>query len=348
MRISTRTITVTVILLLSLVSFVSAQTGMRDRDRVRAELERTDQIIERARELIANSNYAGARIALEASVKLQNEAWEAFDNARINRELAIAKRLTLQARQQARRAVSSGHAAEDNVSALQSKLERTTEMLSKARSMGGGFSNPRYQSVLDAAADLLDRAWEMYRDGQYRAALKLVNQAEETARKVVNASQQQQQRLGQLDRQAELIRDGLDRIESSLTECQSEVAGKLMEQAREAYRLAVQLRGENRYGAAIQSLKNARKLAEQAARECRGGQSLTQRYDRLAAETDRMSEQVMPADDQARKLLDLIREQLDLAKDYLDSGDTKSATAAMRAAELTLGQLKRHLGQSDM
>lgn len=348
MKISTGTITISVLVLLSLVSLASAQTGMRDRDRVRAELERTDQVIEHARELISHSNYAGARIALEAAVKLQNEAWDVFRDARLNRDLVIAKRLTVQAREQAQRAVSSGHNAEDNVSALQNKLERTTEMLSQARSMTGGHGNSRHQSVLDAAADLLDRAWEMYRNGQYRAALKLVNQAEETARKVVNASQQQQQRLGQLDRQAEMIRDGLDRVEATLAECQSEVAVKLMEQARQAYRLAVQLRNENRYTAAIQSLKNARKMAEQAARECRGGQSLTQRYDRLTAETDRVGEQALPSDEQAGKLIDLIREQLDLAKDYLDSGDTKSATAALRAGELTLGQLKRHLGQSDM
>lgn len=348
MRFSIRTFTITVVVLLSFVSFVSAQTGMRDQDRIRAELERTDQIIDHARELISQSNYAGARIILEAAVKIQSEAWKVFRDATRPSDLAVAKRLTLQAREQAQRAVSSGHAAEDNASSLQNKLERTTEMLSQARSMAGGHGNSRHQSVLDAAADLLDRAWEMYRNGQYRAALKLVNQAEETARKVVSATQQQQQRLGQLDRQAEMIRGGLDRVEATLAGCQSEVAQKLMEQAREAHRLAIQLRGEDRFSAAIQSLKNARKLAEQAARECRGGQSLSQRYDRLTAEADRLTDQVLPSDEQARKLFDLIREQLDLAKDYLDSGDTKSATAAMRAAELTLGQLRRHLGQSDM
>ncbi len=348
MRFSLRTLTITVIMLLSFVSVVVSQTGMRDQDRVRAELERTDQIIDHARELISQSEYAGARIILEAAVKIQSEAWQVFRDATRPSDLAIAKRLTLQAREQAQRAISSGHAAEDNVSALQSKLERVTEMLSQARNMAGGHGDARHRSVLDAASDLLDRAWEMYRDGQYRAALKLANQAEQTARKVVDAAQQQQQQLGQLDRQTQMIRDGLDRIEATLAECQSEVAEKLMEQAREAYRRAGQLRGENRLTAAIQSLKNARKLAEQATRECRGGQSLTQRYERLSAEADRLAEQVAPSDEQARKLLALVREQLDLAKGYLDSGDTKSATAAMRAAELTLGQLTRHLGQSDM
>jgi len=64
-------------------------------------------------------------------------------------------------------------------------------------------------------------------------------------------------------------------------------------------------------------------------------------------EADRLKEKVAPSDDTGMRLLRLAYEQLELAENFLEDGQIEAATAGLKAAELALAQLKKHVRAKD-
>ncbi|MFH1687900.1 MAG: hypothetical protein ABIE70_10330 [bacterium] len=340
-------LTATMIGLLALGTVALAQNSMSDG--VRALLERTDQVIEQAQEVISASNTPVAANSLQTALDLQDRAWRHYRSGpESSMELAAAKRLTLQALEIAQKAISKGRENNQSENSLLQKLEQTTTLVESAEELAGNHGSEVRSSVLESIRSTLNRAWEFYYNGQYRPALKLCNQVQQTARKVISSVNGGSRQQAQFERRSEFVMKDLERVQAAIADCNSERAPALLDQAWQSYTMATHLYDQGRFEAALKALPKARKLAEQAARECRGGQTIEGRLDRLTIEADRISEQVGASDEQGQKLLDLIQEQLKLAADYIEDGNTASATAALRGAELTLGQLKRHLKDSGM
>lgn len=330
---------------LTLGSLASAQDSPMSAG-VRALLERTDQVIERAQDIVQASNHPLATNSLQIAVDLQDRAWRHYRSGPENTyELRAAKQLTNEALSIAQKV--TGRVAEQSQNSLLQKLERTETLVESAEELSRDYGSDVRNSVLGQIRSSLNRAWEFYNNGQYRPALKLCNQVEKTSRKIINSVNSGSRQKVQFERRSEFVLKALERVQAKLAECGSERAPALLDQAWQSYTLATHLYDEGRIKAALKTLPKARKMAEQAARECRGGQTIKGRYDRLLNETNRLSEQVSASDESGQKLLDLISEQLKLAAGYIEDGNTASATAALRGAELTLGQLKRHLKDSD-
>jgi hypothetical protein len=116
-----------------------------------------------------------------------------------------------------------------------------------------------------------------------------------------------------------------------------------MDEAIRTWELARSLGDEGRYDAAIKTLQSARKLAADAAGQCQSGQNLQKRYERLRQEADLLAEDVAPSDNRGRQLLEMAHDQLDLAREQFDEGGGEAAVAALRAADMTLDQLRQHL-----
>ncbi len=321
---------------------------------VRALLERSDQIVEEARHIVASSSYTGAQLAIDAANTLQRSAWDRYYEAEASSNhqvqsalLSQAKKLSLDARIQAENAIAAARLTEQNETMLQRKLERVNELVDEfGGSLGGHGPNSMRGSVMESVRSNLERAWEYYRNGQYRLALSLCNQVELTVRKMIYAGNSSRRDEGDYERRADFVRRGIERVESNLTDCVSLNAPAIVEQAREALSRADQMVAEGKPSMAIKALQNARKLTEEASRKCRGQQNLSSRYDQFLAETERYGGQVSPDDDQGRGLLRVIYEQLELATGYLESNNSSSAAAALKAAGQSLGQLKRHLNES--
>ena len=319
---------------------------------IRALLERTDDIIAQAQHVVASTSYTGSRIALEAAVTLQGSAWERYYEATSTTGqaqsilLAQAKKLSLDARTQAENAIAATHVTEQSETVLQRKLEYLSELVGQVGGSFGHGSNSLRGSVMESVRSTQERDWEFYRDGQYRLSLSLCNQVEQTVRKMINAGNNAQRDENHYERRSDFVRRGIERVEGQLTDCASPAAPALLEQAREALERADQMVSDGQPGMALKALQNARKLTEEAARKCRGQQNLANRYDQLLSETERRGEQVEPGDDHGRELLRLIYEQLELTTGYLESNNSASAAAALKAASLSLAQLKRHLNDS--
>jgi hypothetical protein len=323
---------------------------------IRALIEHTDDIIEQAKHVVASTSHTATRSALGAASTLQNSAWDWYykasdelDPTRQSNSLAQAKKLTLEARDQAQGAIAAFRASqisEQSETVLLRKLEQLSDMVDRAGENWGNDPTSTRGSVMESVRSNLERAWEFYRNGQYRLSLGLCNQVDQTVRRIITAGNVTQRDENQFERRAEFVRRGIERVEGHLANCSAPAAPALIERAREALELANQMAADGKPQRAMNALQNARKLTEEAARMCRGQQSLTDRYDRLLAETERISERVRPGDEHGRRMLRLIYEQLELATGYLESENSASATAALKAASLTLAQLKRHISDS--
>ena len=335
-----------------LAGFVPARANMCDD--IAAELNATDERIRDARGVVQSVTNTSAQGPLEQAEQLQRQAWDLFRTIDCGNPqqatilLAQVKQLTLQAREKALDASKTGRTAEQYQNSLRQRLEQASELIVRAREMLGGVSIAGHLSSLESASEALDHAWELYEGGQYRAALRLCSQVEQTARKVIDAASLDLRVAAQFEYQVELVRQGIERARNLLLSCHSEAAPGYLAQAQEALDQALQLQAQGGSQMALQALQNARKLAGQATRECRGGQPLQDRYERLRADADRLSAKAEPGDEVSGRFLATSYEQLKLAADYMAQNNSTSAAAALRAAELTLEQLKRHLRDSEL
>lgn len=308
-------------------------------DALRTELERTDQLIERAKDAARASHAPVAQLNLKAAIDLQSKAWRAFDNDYPR----LAHRLTMQAREKAKHAIAAGRMTEQSEHVVLNKLERVNEMLDRARELLAGRTDAGYQTIFHSAQDSHSKAWEFYRSQQYRPAIKLADQAEKALRKLLRAVEGDWRGQMSFDRRSEAAQQLLQRARTLAADCASAHASELVNQATTAYRRGRDLADSGNYQAALRALQQARKLANQAARECRGEDALRHRFERTKNETDRLNEANAPSDDRAQKFIRLTYEQLELAEKAFDKGRTEAAAAALKAAELTLNQLKRYL-----
>jgi hypothetical protein len=308
-------------------------------DALRAELERTDQLIERAKEAVQASQAPVAWLNLEAAIDLQAQAWRAFENEYPR----LALRLTKQAREKAKKAIAVGRMNEQSEHVVLTKLERTAEMLERARELLIDHTDNHFQAILQSARDNLDKAWEFYRLSQFRAALMLANQAEKALDKLIRTSDRDLRNRLNFERRAEATQQLLERARSLHAECTSPSAEQMARHALEAFDRANRFAANDKFQAAIQALQRSRKMATQALRECRGDDALVRRYERLKNEFERLTENVAPSDDRGQKFLEMASEQLRLAEEALNNNRSQTAAAALKATDMTLSQLKRYL-----
>jgi acyl transferase domain-containing protein len=335
------------ILALSVTAF--GQGGQPDNvtASVRSELERTDQVIERAQEFIQASNSVKAQVELEKAVGLQSQAWSLFyDGTTVS--IAEAQELTRLAREMAKDALGNIRFAEQNGDVVLSRLERAQDLIERTKDQFSLQLNEQLQTLFESADDNLDKAWEFYRDGDFRPALKLANQVENTVRRIAGISSRDAESLDNFESYSESTKGMLEGARHKLSDCDSETAFKLMEQAESQFRQATELSSADKPQPAVEALQHAQKLATRAMMECGSMGNLTERYDKIKAEADQLSETITADDTEAKELLDEVYEQLTLAKSYIDSGDSEAAAASLKAARLTLNQVIKLLDGSDL
>lgn len=321
---------------------VQAQTGGTIIENIRLELQRTDEIIDRAREMVRASKEPTAALALEQAINLQKQAWDNFYKATIE-GFTFAHRLTQQAREQAKQALSSARFSEQGQDAVLSRLERTEDLLRQVHEEMPIPVDESLRTIFDTARRNLAQAWEFYRSGQYRPAVKLSNQVEKTAKRLLQIANRQQNFEANFQRRLEAVRQFIDRVEGESKNCQSEPAQNLIRNAKSALQSAEELASKGQYEAASRQLQQARKLAADAADLCGRAREFSGAIERLTNEAERLREQIRPGDENGKKLLEQVFGQLENAREFIARQDSEAAAAALRAAQLTLKQLQRYM-----
>jgi len=336
-------IVLTILATLVLLCSQTFAQGGQNIDRVRQELERTDELIQQAREIVLGSNSAVASQALDRAVALQDQAWGDFHGQRYGQAYV----LTMKARGQVTLAASNSRQTEQLEGVVQAKLEKAGELLQRAHDALSGYPGDNLGALFDNARTNLDRAWEFFRGRSYRPALKLAEQVDQAARKLLDLAQEARRLDSEYGRWTENIDRLLEYVRELVADCESRAGRTYLEQAEQARSSAASLYADGHISAALQALKQARGAARQAARECHGADNLQERYDRLRVEADRTAENLRSFEGNGRetalKLVDQAYQQLDLASKYMDGDEIESVQIALQAAQLALRQAQRYI-----
>lgn len=307
--------------------------------RLERELERTDQALERIADAVAQANVPLAELAYEQAKDLQARAWEAFHDDR----LVIAAALTKQARERGKVALSLSRQVEQYEGAVVRRLERASENLDRVAESLAGTDRSVLQNLYESTRSNLERAWEFYRAKQYKPALKLADQVDQAARKLMQAAGLSQMADASYERRREAVRDFIDNAGDITAGCESIEAEQQMARAHQMLQLADDLNGKRQSGQALATLKRSREAAMQAVRECQGSDQLEKRYQRLLDESERLAEQA-EGNEAVQEMLRKTREQLDIAREHIQNNSPEAAAAALQAARLTMQQARRMLG----
>jgi hypothetical protein len=175
-------------LAVSAQSLIQQALGTRDDlggERVRRELERTDNLIDRVRSAVRESGDAEAGQLIERGVALQSEARESFRRGR----LAVAHAMTLQARGLVNRAALLAHGPLDDDGVTRA-LEETDRVLESAGEIVSASPGEIAERLLEKARDHQVRAHELAGRGELRAALAETRVSRSLAKRAIRLAQE--------------------------------------------------------------------------------------------------------------------------------------------------------------
>jgi hypothetical protein len=308
---------------LAMVSAVAAQTG----DRVREEVARTDEILERAAAVVRESESLRARELLDRAVQIQREARLNLEAAR----LLIAGRLTLEARGLAARALTLAREETATRSRAEREMERAARALDLARETLREVPPPASRVLMEATA-LLERSRTSFREQQYNASLRLALAAQRLVAQALAhgpvGGPRLQRELERTDHVLERVRE----IEAALPQAQVEALARavnLQDAAWAAFR-------DRRAEEAASRTREARTIALRVRSEsgplvddAAVGDALRETQVLL----DRAADVIGGADDgRAAMLLERAQEHQHRARAMLESGHLRPALAQTRVA----------------
>ena len=144
-----------------------------DPDGVLAQLDRTRDLVERARDRIDECDVPRARGLLRIALQMQDRAESLAHEGRF----LAALQLSGSARERAHRALRLCRLEEDLGDAASRALERTEDLLARIRERLAQVPDPRAQAALDQAIDAQGRARAEASAGRFEASLRMTQQA---------------------------------------------------------------------------------------------------------------------------------------------------------------------------
>ncbi|HEY2956018.1 MAG TPA: hypothetical protein VGK89_12300 [Candidatus Eisenbacteria bacterium] len=143
--------------------------GLPDPDRVQIQLERTREVIDRARQRIEECDINAARALLQVGIEMQVRAEAAFAEGRF----LAALQLTMSARERVLKALRMCNAEENLGDSAERVLKRTDEVLARVQDVVAERGDERARDALARAQQLEDRATEEFRAQRFEASIRL-------------------------------------------------------------------------------------------------------------------------------------------------------------------------------
>lgn len=163
---------------------ISLVNGLPDPDRVVAQVERTREALDRARERIQGCNQEPPRELLRIAEQMQVRAEAA---ARESRFLA-ALQMTLGARDRVTRALRMCRMEEDAESAATRAMQRTDQWITRARAAIQG-NDARAAELVARAEGLQNQAQSQFQSRNFEAALRITTNAGALARRAARLAE---------------------------------------------------------------------------------------------------------------------------------------------------------------
>lgn len=232
-------------------------------ENVQHALDRTDVRIEQAEALVMGSDNEMAIQQLEAAVDIQARAKSSFATA----DLALALRLTLEARGHADRAIAIIRNLPDP-DRVRAQLERTRELLERARERIEECNNDRARSQLRMAFELQTRAEDAAVNGRYLVALQLTVNARERARNALRLCNLEENMQEAAERALQRTDHLLGRAQAAIEDCASDAGHESLRRALDLQERAKVEFGSEHFRASLNLTLAARRAAYRAVRLC--------------------------------------------------------------------------------
>ncbi len=310
-----------------------------DPDKTRYAIERTDEIIASAVEIVRDTRSQKARTALEYSMQLQNKA--KISAGRDNNSMAY--QLTMQARDEAWHSINLARTAARQEEVTKRLAEHTGEKLVmlRARIAESGVRDERVFRLMIESQSLLEKARINYQQLRSELALRLTEgafrlakQAEDRFRRSLNLMEMCQRRLALLERlseraQAHVEESGNDRAENQLRRAKEQLA-----RARNVFTAG-------RYESCRMNLENAERMLRATMRNT--ARNRTGNPENMMAEARRLQQRAEEmigahegAPESAYMMLEQARRMLDRAEAELTEGNSAEALRLMEEARRML------------
>ena len=246
-----------VALCLLLPAIAAAQPHFQD---VRGELERTDRILERAREQVRISITGRANDLLNQAFSIQNRARRHL--YREKPQLRAAFDLTLKARDLAGRAVGTAEIEARAFESTRDLVESTLEMIDRVGGDVRDSGDEQAGRLLQAGIKQLRKAREAYLAGEYRRAIELAALARDL---VQRAHHRARDAASGVSNQVETVLDRtdalLDEVALARTGSTDSKAERHYQEARRLQQQAWERHRQGRPRLAVQLASRARQVA---------------------------------------------------------------------------------------
>jgi hypothetical protein len=315
--------------------------------RIVYELERTDRIIERAGEALGSSAGVKSNPLLDNAVDIQRKAWLAY---RANPSNPAALKMTMEARDLARRALESAEIDVKSHESIRDLIDSTKELIDRARPMVDDRGDRQSKRLLENGIWQLDRAQDAYRAADYRKAIRLGASARDLVQRAL-----QRARSG-VAAEPVGIDTALERTDMLIEDLKGSLQGRDNPLGRSLLERAIQLqdraRGRaegDRPGMALKLTMQARQAALDGLLELAKDPGRAD-VERAVAVVDEYALDLAPEIEASRSkdalsFLDSARQRLVEARDLLGKGEMAAAIEQARIAE---GLLRRAAETADI
>ncbi len=217
-------------IILLFAGFLLAQ----NQERVRQELEKTDELIKQAKEVVETVNNPDAQAVLNQAVEIQNSAWDGYRRRRFR----WAYSRTLAARQKAREATEMVRNAPERIRA---EIRRTAEVMNEATPRIIRANEPRALELLKMAQKEQSAAQGYLHQRRFRLALRFTF----AARNHLYEALTRAKRLTA----PELVKEEIDRTQGLIAKIQEEIQESHNLRAQEMFAKAGewQVKAQNRF-----------------------------------------------------------------------------------------------------
>lgn len=308
----------------------AAPSFAQDRERLRNELETTQRILERARDVVEESGSPRALDPLRIAYRLQEEAMQLGRSDR-PRDWLMGFERTVQARRLAQRAMSIAAEQVQLEKRAQQEIFKLEHLIDQLDDHAETAPGERAQQLMEMAQRRLLQSRQAFHERHFEEAYNL---AHDTRRLLENlVPRQPAQRF---ERMFENTQRLLERAREVIATSDNSQAQALLQRAERQFESARRTQAEGRPEAAFRHLTQARDLAMRSLR-LQEGPLNAQRLDAFLDDTQRYIESVATRLDDATTtdaatLLDDARRRLERARTHRANDKLREALAEARIA----------------
>lgn len=325
------------VVLASMLGTPEVAQAQHGSDSIRQYIERNEEMLTWAHGLVTDTESSPARKILTQAVDMHQRSMGMFERGMMMESLAVARR-SRDAMWHAVRVARESMGLEERI---RIRAERFRDQHGNLMERARDSRNKQALEFLERARQQADRARDIYRQGDFKLAWKLLEQSEDLMHRAARllADDGGPERL---ERELERVRQSIANTRERLGDAATENQRQLLGEAESAMHRAMVAADQGQSGRALQMLSLAGNLARRAGQGAGGmpdDDAVRRQLDRFDQRAERIGDRVRESgSSRARQMFERALEQRDRAAESQRAGDPELALRQVRAAHDLLNQ----------